>query len=181
MSKNSSLCLAFIKICVFVLEPSTSATKYCGTCKMEVPASKWIGHIRTLQHRNQASHINVEDGVELVKTSFRNRISTFRLSSTQNPTSPKDFVHSLKPKVIRLLEEHRQKFDHMKAGVELFGRFALPTQEREEVKSFNVRFRPVNANSDLEELVDQFNAILDAKFADFSEKDSGKFFIFFSL
>ena len=88
----------------------------------------------------------------------------------------KDFVNNLKPKVIRLVEEHRQKFDHLKAGVELFGRFALPTQEREDVKSFNVRFKLVNANTDLEELVDQFNAILGAKFADFSEKDSGKFF-----
>jgi hypothetical protein len=137
--------------------------------------------MRTLKHRNQASRINVGDGVELVKTSFRNRISTFRLSSMQNPTSPKDFVNSLKPKVIRLVEDHLQKFDHLKVGVELFGRFLLPTEEREEVKSFNVSFRLVNANSDLEEMVDQFNAILEAKYSDFSEKDSGKFFYFIFL
>jgi len=171
-------CLALIKNLCFILEPSTSLTpvKYCDTCELEVPVDKWVGHSRTLQHRNQASRINVEDGVELVKTSFRNRISTFRLSSNQHPTSPKDFVNNLKPKVIRLVEDHLRKFDHLKVGVELFGRFLLPSEEREEVKSFNVRFRLVNANTDLEELVNQFNAILGAKFADFSEKDSGKFF-----
>ena len=167
---------------MFFLEPSTSvSTKYCDTCKLEVPANKWSGHSRTLKHRTLASQINVEDGVELVKTSFRNRISTFRLSSTQNPTSPKDFVNALKPNVIKLVGDHLRKFDHLKVGVELFGRFLLPSEEREEVKSFTVRFRLVNENTDLEELVDQFNAILGAKFADFSEKDSGKFFFYFFL
>ena len=153
--------------------PQSTTMKYCNTCSIMVPANKWVGHLRTLQHRSQACTTHEDEGVQLVRTSFRNRISTFRLSAKQDPTNPKRFVNNLKPKVVRLVEDHQHKFDFLKVGVELFGRFVLPTKETEEVKSFIAKYRMVSAGSDLGEMIDQVGDILDAKVSEFKERDSG--------
>nr|WP_253308881.1 hypothetical protein [Rickettsia endosymbiont of Ceutorhynchus assimilis] len=117
-----------------------------------------------------------EEDVSLVRTTFRNRIATYRLSSKQDSTSVKHFLGNFKVKFVKLVGDMVNKFSHIKVGVELFGRFLLQAKEQEEVKSFNVKFRLVSDGADLEELFQQFSVILDKKSTEFQEKESGMYY-----
>ncbi|CAG9769728.1 unnamed protein product [Ceutorhynchus assimilis] len=153
---------------------STSFTRWCQECDLEISRNRWVGHLRSLQHQaNTCVEQEDEEGVELVKTSFKNRIATYRLASTQDPTSVKDFLRHLEKKFIKLIEKNVQKFGHIKVGVELFGRFLLQAKDVEEVKSFNSKFQLVGIGLDLKKLFKQFSDITDKKCSEFQEKESG--------
>lgn len=122
-----------------------------------------------------------EEGVILINTSFKTRIATYRLSSKQNPTSPKEFLGHLQEKFIRLVGDNIKRFINIKVGVDLFGRFLLQAKEVEEVKSFNTKFRLVSDGADLEELFQQFTTILEKKCSEFQERDSGKYYLIFII
>ncbi|CAG9769955.1 unnamed protein product [Ceutorhynchus assimilis] len=151
---------------------STSVTRRCQECDLEIPTNHWVGHLRSLQHRANTC-VEQEEGVELIKTSFKCRIATYRLPSKQDPTSVKEFLQHLQKKFIQLVGDMLNKFNHIKVGMELFGRFLLQTKEIEEVKSFNTKFTLVNEGADLEELFQQFSNILAKKCVEFQEKESG--------
>ncbi len=156
--------------------PSTSATgRWCEDCDLETPINQWAGHLRSLQHRANTC-VEQEEDVSLVRTTFRNRIATYRLSSKQDSTSVKHFLGNFKVKFVKLVGDMVNKFSHIKVGVELFGRFLLQAKEQEEVKSFNVKFRLVSDGADLEELFQQFSVILDKKSTEFQEKESGMYY-----
>ncbi|XP_060530461.1 uncharacterized protein LOC132704468 [Cylas formicarius] len=133
---------------------------------------RWQGHLRTLAHRQKCSVVQ-EPGVEMIQTSFRNRIVTYRLASTVNPTDVKGFLDHLRSKILTLVESNVRRYGNVKVGMELFGNFLLQTKEQEEVKSFNTKYRLVSGNTDLEELYVQFVDILATKASEFQERDSG--------
>ena len=165
---------------IFFPEPSTSAptTQFCDACQVEVPTNRWKGHARTLIHREKCCVVQ-EEGIQLVKTSFRNRLATYRLEGTEDPTNVKRFLTHLQARVIRLVGKNVEKHMNLKIGMELFGRFLLQSNEEMEIKSFNSRFQMVSGDTDLEELFVQFRDILDKKASEFEEKESGVY-IFYS-
>ena len=118
-----------------------------------------------------------EEGVQLVKTSFRSRLATYRLEGTEDPTNVKRFLGHLKAKIIRLVGSHLEKQTNIKIGMELFGRFLLRTKEQLEIKSFNTKHALVSEDTDLEELFNQFREILDKKATEFEEKESGRYWL----
>ena len=122
-----------------------------------------------------------EEGVKLVKTSFRNRLATYRLEGTEDPTNVKRFVDHLKDKVIRLVGTNVLTHRNLKIGMELFGRFLLQANEEMEIKSFNSKFRMVSEDTDLEELFVQFRDILDKKAMEFEENKSGTYILKFYI
>ena len=119
-----------------------------------------------------------EEGIQLVKTSFRNRLATYRLEGTEDPTNVKRFLTHLQAKVIRLVGRNVEKHVNLKIGMELFGRFLLQSNEEMEIKSFNSRFQMVSGDTDLEELFAQFRDILDKKATEFAEKESGVYIVY---
>ena len=119
-----------------------------------------------------------EEGVQLVKTSFRSRLATYRLEGTEDPTNVKRFLTHLQAKVIRLVGKNVEKHVNLKIGMELFGRFLLQSNEEMEIKSFNSRFQMVSGDTDLEELFAQFRDILDKKATEFAEKESGVYIVY---
>ncbi|XP_060520636.1 early growth response protein 1-like isoform X2 [Cylas formicarius] len=151
---------------------SPSSTRHCTQCNLTIPAMRWQGHLRTLAHRQKCSVVQ-EPGVEMIQTSFRNRIVTYRLASTINPTDVKGFLDHLRSKILTLVESNVRRYGNVKVGMELFGNFLLQTKEQEEVKSFNTKYRLVSGNTDLEELYVQFVDILATKASEFQERDSG--------
>ncbi|XP_060527092.1 uncharacterized protein LOC132702478 isoform X2 [Cylas formicarius] len=151
---------------------SPSSTRHCTQCNLTIPAMRWQGHLRTLAHRQKCSVVQ-EPGVEMIQTSFRNRIVTYRLASTVNPTDVKGFLDHLRSKILTLVESNVRRYGNVKVGMELFGNFLLQTKEQEEVKSFNTKYRLVSGNTDLEELYVQFVDILATKASEFQERDSG--------
>lgn len=86
----------------------------------------------------------------------------------------KKFLANLKPKFVKLVGQNLQRFENLKVGMELFGRFLLQAKETDEVKSFNTKHNLVSDGTDLEELFEQLAAILDRKVSEFEEKESGK-------
>ena len=68
-----------------------------------------------------------------------------------------------------------KKYDTIKVGIELFGRFLLQTKEVAEIKSFNTKFRLVSGGTDLEELYCQWVDIIIKKATQFAESDSGMY------
>ena len=90
-------------------------------------------------------------------------------------------MQNIKEKTVNLLQANIRKYSNVKIGMELFGRFLLQTKETTEIKSFNSRFRVVNANSDLEEMFNLYLEILEKKATEFEEKESGKYFLIGNL
>ncbi|XP_030754360.1 uncharacterized protein LOC115881121 [Sitophilus oryzae] len=66
-----------------------------------------------------------EEGVYLVKTSYKNRIATYRFLSKKDPISVNDFLANLREKIIALVRCQIERFGNVKVGMELFGRFLL--------------------------------------------------------
>ena len=118
-----------------------------------------------------------EEGVQLIRTSFRRRLATYRIQGQGEELNINGFMQNLKEKTVNLLQANIRKYINIKIGMELFGRFLLQRKETTEIKSFNSRFRAVNDNTDLEELFDQYREILEKKATEFEQKESGRYFL----
>jgi hypothetical protein len=115
----------------------------------------------------------VKDGVEIIATAFKNRISTYRIKPKKIHINLKGFMSEIKIKVIDLVLEHLKTFTAIKVQFEVFGSYVITEKELKDIKSFNTKYKIVTNATDLEELVNSFMEIMDQKMQDFQERDSG--------
>ena len=88
-------------------------------------AFRYTGHLHSLQHRRNCC-VGPEEEIQVIHTSYRNRLATYRLNGRQDPTNVGRFLNALKENFLRLVGDFvKKKYDTIKVGIKLFGRFLL--------------------------------------------------------
>lgn len=151
---------------------STSTDIYCTYCKVSVPKNRMAAHVRTLLHRTNSS-TTVGGGVKLVQSAFKNRICSYRISSSDSHTDLKLFFSDIKSSVLNVLEEMASIHRTLKVHMEVFASYYLETQEISSIKSFNTPNKIVDEGCDITEIYEEMVSVMVSKSSEFDEKDSG--------
>ena len=109
----------------------------------------------------------------VLQSAFKCRIVSYRVTPSDTHLHVADFMDNVKPKVLPLIRSQLGKFKSLKVNFELFGYFFLETKERDDVKCFNTKNEILTMGSDLEDVFQSITGVLDAKVAEFQERDSG--------
>jgi hypothetical protein len=152
--------------------PQKQSVVFCNECNLMIPANSVNGHNRSKQHKQNCC-VNVRDGVEIISTAFKNRISTHRIKGQKTHIDLENFITEIKPKILEILRESIEKFITVKIQFEVFGSYVIEEKDLQEMKSFNTKYMVVTKASDLDEIIHTFMKIIDQKMNDFQERDSG--------
>lgn len=139
---------------------------------MHIPRHAIGGHMRSIRHKAN-TWSPMEGNICVMKTAFKSRIITYKISSNNHHINVENFLNEIKNKVLPLIENEVRKHVSIKLNLELFGMYYLDSKENHEMKSFNTRNEIVSMSSDLDHLYDDFVAKLDEKADIFQERDSG--------
>lgn len=142
---------------------------FCKDCNIEIISTS---HYRTNKHKENARE-DVQPGIKLIKSAFRNRIVSYQLTSNNNITDVKGYLEDLKCDIIKLLSDLLRAHPCLKVNMELYGIYLLSTTKMEDIKSFNSRYIVVSQSSDLENIFNDFQSTLFKKALDFAESESG--------
>lgn len=129
-------------------------------------------HSLSRRHKNKCC-TEIADGIQIVKTAFKNRLTTYRIFSKKYPTDVELYLNDLKPKFVSLLKNSLLNHTNVKVNMELYGAYLLPSDESQDIKSFNSRYSIVSMQTDLDELFNVFQQVLVSKSCRFREKNSG--------
>lgn len=156
--------------CSKVIKPPTSVLR-CDICRVDfTSALQYRGHLRSQQHYLNSETL-LEDGVYLIKSSFKQRVASYKIVGPENADIPV-FLEQVKTKSCSLIRSVLQKFSSIKVQFELFGQY-LNFKEKSELKSFNTKYVIVTEDTDIESVFEQLSAIIKTKSEEFQEKDSG--------
>lgn len=140
---------------------------YCKECDEAISSHS---HSLSYKHKNKCCK-DLESNIQIIKTAFKNRLLSYRLSTNLHPTSVGLYMEELKSKIIDLIRKSLSTHSYMKLNMELYGLYIL--LEKKEIKSFNSRFILILPSTDLEKLFTEFRQVLVAKASEFQERDSG--------
>lgn len=113
------------------------------------------------------------DGVELISSAFKRRISTYRFSIKKHLINHEQFFSEIKEKVQSIISIYLNKFRNLKINFELFGTYVIPEKEVMDLKSFNTKNRVLTISTNLEEIYRDFIEEIVKKSSSLQEKDSG--------
>lgn len=161
-------------------EPSTSSADnmiICKECDLSISRERMAAHCRSVDHREKCATTQISEGVELMRTAFKNRIASYRVRhgdvSDLSSASIEHFFLAIKEKVLRLIRSIINEHKSIKVYFELFGWYVIPTKEeedgdiRQDIKSFNSEYTVVTISTDLDELYTKFCDILKKKSEEF--------------
>ncbi|XP_030762881.1 uncharacterized protein LOC115887564 [Sitophilus oryzae] len=146
--------------------------KYCSECKEHILQNLWVGHLRSNSHKNNCKTLE-EKGIQVIKSAFKERIISYRLSTEENILNVKNYFKILEQKILRVFDNQLKKHTCIKVNIELFGYYYNPSNDNHDVKSFNTPFKVICNSSATKDLVEEFLTIIDNKADEFAEKDSG--------
>ena len=63
--------------------PKIEPSVVCEPCQQEIPEEQYIGHVRTQTHREHVFRPQGE-GIEQIQTAFKNRVATYRISTSKH-------------------------------------------------------------------------------------------------
>lgn len=135
----------------------------------------WVGHLLSNFHKNNSKMIE-DKGVQIIKSAFKERIVSYRITTEKNILDVKQYFKELEVKILCILDNQLTKHTCIKISMELFGYYYNPTTNNHDVKSFNTPFKVVCKSTEIKDLVEEFLMIIDNKADVFAEKDSGKRF-----
>lgn len=147
--------------------------EHCNCCDIDIPRSRFRGHLASLKHKGNAC-TDVIPGVEKIKTAFKYRIVSYRISSEQHHLNYDMFFNEVKEKVIKLMESEIRRLKAVKVNMEVFGLYVHQVQNIRDIKSFNTKFRILNEGAIAGEIYSDLVDIMKAKASEFQERESGK-------
>lgn len=133
----------------------------------------WSYHLRTNKHKNNTTTQTDDDGVEIVKSAFQQRIITYKVITNNFYVSVVEYMNEIMFKTVKLIEDEVEKHTCIKINLELFGLYLNPNDESHHVKSFNTPFRVICSSSNIMTDVDEMIQIIDRKADEMAERDSG--------
>ncbi|VEN62739.1 unnamed protein product [Callosobruchus maculatus] len=115
----------------------------------------------------------MDDSVRVCRSAFGGKIVSYQVNSDLETLNVEDYIQSIKSKSVQLLEQQVLKHTAIKANVELFALYILPTKEMRDIKSHNTANKILTRSSDIDREFDAFLAILNEKSKEFAERESG--------
>lgn len=146
---------------------------FCDKCKIYVKNNCWVAHLRTIKHKTQ-NYIALEEGIGILRSAFKDRIITYKVSPQNYTIDIKLFQEEIKNKVLTLIRREQLKHRSVKINFELYGIYYSKTLDLMDVKSFNTKFEVVVNATDIEELYENLFVVLSTKADEFAERESGK-------
>ncbi|VEN44960.1 unnamed protein product, partial [Callosobruchus maculatus] len=146
--------------------------KYCPSCARDIPTKMFSAHLRSLKHKAH-SWKPVDASVSMNRSAFGGKIVSYQVVSDLKTLNVEEYLHSIKLKTINLLEQQIFKHTSVKANVELFGIYILPTKEKRDVKSHSTANKVFTIASDLSKDYDDFVTKISVKSKEFAERESG--------
>lgn len=138
----------------------------CDDCNVQFNNRKqYIAHLKSLNHINKKLLLFGEN-VFSIKTSFKNRIASYRIMNSSKASDIVTFLNNSKINVINLWKQHLLN-QAIKINIELFANYIKPTSENHEIKSFQTKYVIANSISNLEEIYDELCAIINKKSEEF--------------
>lgn len=146
--------------------------RYCETCKIQVPAKHFTGHLRSLAHKQKVCEPWEVEGVMLLNQAFKNRLASYRIEA--DGTDVSNYLQCVvRSKVIHLLESALDKHGSVKTNLELFGLYTLPSKDIFQTKSFITKNYYFLLTTEFEDTYEQMCGEIIAKAGEFEEADSG--------
>ncbi|KAJ8983456.1 hypothetical protein NQ317_013331 [Molorchus minor] len=149
-----------------------SNSTHCDKCHVDIETDAWNSHLRTNIHKANSCTI-FEDGVEIMKSAFKRRIISYKITSSTFHVDIKKFRDEIKERVLKLIQMEQIKHKLIKLNFELFSFYHLPTSTTHEIKSHNTPYEIVCSSTNINETFDHLFNIIDRKADEFAERDSG--------
>lgn len=148
----------------------------CSTCNIDIHKELMHGHKRSNEHKNKCSVVYKDKNIEIVKSSFKSRINSYRVNNMKSDElSIQNFLDDAISSVFMLINENLEIHSSLKVNVELFCGFMLEKNEemKYDIKSFNTKNEIITLSSELKEIYKQWADTIVTKSEDFNERESG--------
>lgn len=151
---------------------------YCSSCGVLVVRKKWVGHLRSNVHKNNAV-ASVFDNVQILRSAFRGRIASYRILAVteEEINSISTFFNSNRFKIKSLLDQSLKKHTCVKVNIELFSMFLLFKNDTQEIKSFGTKNFTLHLNYDFDSIFSGVISNLLKNIEEFQDRDSGWTFL----
>lgn len=160
------------------------AMPFCTVCDIHLDKKKWIGHLKSLSHKNRCTVPVVDaaaDDAEIIEvtSAFRKRIASYRILPTDdtNHIFPDLFLNTLRSKVNKLLNSYLKKHTSLKVNFEYYANFLLFKNDQQEIKSFATKNFEIHNNFNFEKIFELLLTIIKKKLEEFQDRDSGWSFL----
>lgn len=155
-----------------VLRGNTNPSRHCDNCNIDVESVLWNAHLRTNRHKANSCQLS-EDGVDIMKSAFKCRIISYKVSTPKFHVNIKSFRDEIKEKVLRVIELELTKHKLIKINFELFSLYYSQVVQSQEIKSQNTPYNIISTSTNLNDVYEDLFEIIDKKADEFAERDSG--------
>ncbi|XP_050505444.1 uncharacterized protein LOC126883817 [Diabrotica virgifera virgifera] len=143
----------------------------CQDCYKKICGRGLTGHLRSNSHKSVINYL--DSGVEKLSSSFKNRISSYRLTSSKHHTDHLEFFNEIEGNVLSLLHNYLHEFKVIKVNVELYSMYTIPEKDTYDLKSFNTQNQIITISTNLKQAYQDFISEILPKVSEIQEKDSG--------
>lgn len=151
---------------------------HCSVCNVLVDNRRWSGHLRSNVHKKNST-IPIHDNIEIINTSFKGRIVSYRIIATKEQINafPEMFLSNISQQVKNLIDQSVLKHTSVKINFEFFSFFLMFKSDQQELKSFATKNYIINFNYDFDSIYKSTVQLLLKKIEEFEERDSGWTFL----
>lgn len=148
---------------------------FCTLCSKYVDNKTWIGHLRSSEHKSRNVTSVISDGVELLSTAFKSRITSYKITSEklEQNNCIDTFLNSIEDKIRYCLDKALKKHTCLKVNFELFASFILFKDDELDLKSFCTKNIPIFSNFSNQSFFTNVKNILRTKISEFQDRNSG--------
>lgn len=155
---------------------SNEETIHCDACDMNVRKRIYTAHLKTNKHKSLSSVIYQSNNIKLIKTAFKCRIQSFKIENLdKSEIIFQKFFQTTKNALKVLIEEHVKIYTTIKVNIELFGLYELKKLDvvDTDIKSFNTKYEIISKSTDINETLNTWFEVIEAKADEFNEQNSG--------
>lgn len=107
-------------------------TKKCSKCNIFIPRNKFVGHLRTLQHKIKCVRETKFPFIKYVKvnSAFKSRISQHQFYGRKRYIDFETYSSKIIPHIEELILLNLEKFNAIKVGFELISTYLNPTVQQ---------------------------------------------------
>ncbi|KAJ8980524.1 hypothetical protein NQ317_008321 [Molorchus minor] len=155
--------------------PFCGSTMKCEHCKKVFFKQKNLLSNNLIDRKkiNRSIVSSLGDGVAELRNAFKNRIASYRFSSSRDHIDFYDFMWEVKQKVLDIIDKCMKKYHTLKVNFEIFGLYEIPEKELSDIKSFNTKNKIITIATDLHQIFEEFTEEMTSQASEFQEKDSG--------
>ena len=80
-----------------------SSTVWCDICSKDIKLAAFQGHLRSNEHKTKACCTGPEDGVDVIRSTFKERVVSYRISTPDDILKVNEVMASIKNKINNLM------------------------------------------------------------------------------